>query len=443
MLKILLYLFFILPLCKKKLFLNIKLMLFLVIFFLILLRINFLNVRHIYYFIYVDYLSYRLNLLIFWLIILMLMARIKIFYRNFNVRVYLIVILIIIILLLLTFSSSHIFLFYIFFEARLIPIFMLVLGWGYQPERLKAGIYLLFYTLFVSLPLILVIFFIYYQKFTLIFLFLKYFYSENILMYLVIVGAFLVKIPIFGVHLWLPRAHVEAPVRGSIILAGIILKLGGYGMIRLLLIVEKLCLKIRFFWLIISLWGGLLVSLFCLKQVDIKILIAYSSVVHISFVIAGLIRLTYWGFVGRLILMIGHGLCSSGLFFLINVVYERFHRRNMFVRKGILIFMPTIRIMWFLFLSRNIRAPLRLNLFGEIMLIVRILYLSKKFMIIIILISFFRAAYSLYLFLYRQHGAYYSYTLDYGAGLIREYYILLIHWIPLNIIFLYLNLFLV
>nr|YP_010586441.1 NADH dehydrogenase subunit 4 [Oxyethira ecornuta]UZZ44242.1 NADH dehydrogenase subunit 4 [Oxyethira ecornuta] len=443
MLKILFSMFFMMPLCLSNMFMSLKVWLMVLFFFLMSLSLNFLFFSNLSYFIYYDYLSYMMILLTLWLSLLMLMASMKILSESLMNKVYLLTIFLMVVLLILTFSCSHIFMFYIFFEASLIPIFMLVMGWGYQPERLSAGIFLLFYTLFASLPLMLGIFYLYYYNYSMMFLFLKYFSSENFLVYLVTISAFLVKMPMFGVHLWLPRAHVEAPVSGSMILAGIMLKLGGYGLMRLLLVVEKLCLKMSFFWLIISLWGGLAVSLFCLKQIDMKMLVAYSSVVHMAFVIAGLMSLTNWGFTGSLILMVGHGLCSSGLFYLINVVYERFHSRNMFISKGMLIFMPTMSMMWFLFLSSNMSAPLSLNLFGEIMLLVSILYLSTKFMLMIMLISFFSAAYSLYLFMYSQHGAYYSYILDYGSGLVREYYILFMHWIPLNIIFLHLDLFLV
>lgn len=183
--------------------------------------------------------------------------------------------------------------FYLFFESSLIPTLFLILGWGYQPERLQAGIYLLFYTLLASLPILVAIFYIYNTISTINFYLMINRGFDYELLYLGLIFAFLVKMPIFLVHLWLPKAHVEAPVAGSIILAGILLKLGGYGLLRVFSVLQSVGIKFNYIFISIRLIGGVLVRLVCLRQVDLKALIAYSSVAHMGIVLSGLITLTY------------------------------------------------------------------------------------------------------------------------------------------------------
>lgn len=151
---------------------------------------------------------------------------------------------------------------------------------------------MLFYTIFASLPILVRIFYYNYKFSTLVFIIIER--RINIYInYLCIVIVFLVKIPIFLIHLWLPKAHVEAPISGSIILAGVILKLGGYGFMRILIIYREINIFVRYIFIRISLIGGLVVSLICICQSDIKSLVAYSSVAHIGLVLAGILSLKY------------------------------------------------------------------------------------------------------------------------------------------------------
>nr|YP_009967193.1 NADH dehydrogenase subunit 4 [Zeuzera multistrigata]APO08611.1 NADH dehydrogenase subunit 4 [Zeuzera multistrigata] len=434
-LKFLFMMVFMIPLCLlKNMFWLVQMLMLLLMFMFMNLSINFNMFSNISYSISCDIISYGLILLSIWICILMIMASENLFKMKFFDCFFLLNVIFLLIMLYMTFSVMNLFLFYLFFEGSLIPTLMLIVGWGYQPERIQAGMYLLFYTLFVSLPLLLGIFFVFTDKNFIMVYFLKFFSMDLILLYLSMIMAFLVKMPMYFVHLWLPKAHVEAPVSGSMILAGIMLKLGGYGLLRILIFLQEINLKLNYFWVVISLIGGFYISLKCFCQVDMKSLIAYSSVCHMGLVISGLMTMNYWGFIGSYILMIGHGLCSSGMFCLANINYERLHSRSLLINKGMMNFMPSLSLWWFLLLSSNMAAPPSLNLVGEISLINSLVSWSWMTMIMLMFISFFSAGYSLYLYSYSQHGKYYSGIYSFYMGVSREYLMLMLHWLPLNIL---------
>nr|YP_009680592.1 NADH dehydrogenase subunit 4 [Microcondylaea bonellii]QDH07379.1 NADH dehydrogenase subunit 4 [Microcondylaea bonellii] len=314
-------------------------------------------------------------------------------------------VLILTLVLIFCFSFSSLLNFYIMFEFSLIPILLIILGWGYQPERLQAGKYMMLYTVSASLPLLVLILVVLVEGGSV-------FWGWNCrgnfgagwLITLCASLAFLVKLPIYGFHLWLPKAHVEAPVAGSMILAGVLLKLGGYGLIRVfcaLSLFSSLAVTSVF---CLSLSGGVVASMVCFAQNDVKALVAYSSVGHMSLVLGGVFSNTDWGLLGCLLMMVAHGLCSSGMFFLASETYKCYNTRSLYLVKGGLVLVPGVALCWFLMCAINMAAPPSLNLWGELMLGISVLSYSVVFAGFTGAMTFLSGLYSWYIYSSTQHG---------------------------------------
>nr|QHI42916.1 NADH dehydrogenase subunit 4 [Trachinus draco]BBC27499.1 NADH dehydrogenase subunit 4 [Trachinus draco] len=392
----------------------------------------------------VDPLSAPLLMLTYWLLPLMILASQNHMASEptYRQRMYITLLVLLQSFLIMAFSATDIIMFYIMFEATLIPTLIIITRWGNQTERLNAGNYFLLYTLTSSLPLLVALLALHTHTGTLSLLTLQYSgplqltsYADK-LWWAGCLLAFLVKLPLYGVHLWLPKAHVEAPVAGSMVLAAVLLKLGGYGMMRMIMVLEPLTKELCYPFIILALWGVIMTSSICLRQTDLKSLIAYSSVSHMGLVAGGILIQTPWGFTGALILMIAHGLTSSALFCLANTNYERTHSRTMLLARGLQMVLPLMTTWWFISSLANLALPPLPNLMGELMVITSLFDWSWWTLALTGAGTLITASYSLYMFLMTQRGPLPAHITNLSPSHSREHLLITLHLLPLVLLIL-------
>ncbi len=382
----------------------------------------FLNFDFIFGFDGISIYFFLLTALLFFLCVLFI-------WNEFYFKEYLICLLLIELLLLLVFSVLDLLLFYVFFEAILIPMFLLIGIWGSRERKLRAVYLLFFYTLFGSVLMLLGILYIYSITGTLNLEYLltcEFSFNEQYWLWLAFFLSFASKVPMFPFHIWLPEAHVEAPTVGSVLLAGILLKLGVFGFLRFSLTLFPLA---SFYFsplvYVLSICGVIYASFSAIRQTDFKRIIAYSSVSHMNLVTLGIFSFNIVGLEGSIIQSISHGFVSSAMFFMIGILYDRYHSRLLHYYGGLVHMMPVYSVLFLIFTMANIALPGTSSFVGEFLLLLGIFKMNIVAAVFGALGVILCGAYSLWLYNRLIFGNLkISYTTKFKDLNLREFFIL-------------------
>jgi len=318
-----------------------------------------------------------------------------------KVKEYMIAFLILETLMIGVFCALDLVVFYLFFEACLIPMFLIIGVWG-GPRRVYATFKFFLYTLSGSVLMLIAIIYIYIITGTTNIVELNGYlfdYSIQTWLWLAFFISFAVKMPMFPVHTWLPDAHVEAPTAGSVILAGVLLKMGGYGLLRFSIPLFPIgSFVFMDFVFVLSIIAIIYTSFIAIAQEDIKKLIAYSSVAHMGFVTMGIFTFTDQGIQGGIFQMLSHGLISSALFLSVGVVYDRLHTREISVYGGVVKKMPVFAALFLIFTMANVGLPGTSGFVGEFLSLIGVFKVNIYVAIFATTGVILSAAYALWLY---------------------------------------------
>lgn len=292
-------------------------------------------------------------------------------FKNYAINLFLIELF-----LLIIFSTLDLFVFYIFFEAILVPMFLIIGVHGSRERKIRAVYLFFFYTLCGSILMLISILYIYVTAGTLNMEYLsawKFTETEQLFLWTTFFLSFASKIPMFPFHIWLPEAHVEAPTVGSVLLAGILLKLGVYGFLRFSFVLfPDACLFYSPLIYLLSILGVVYASLTAIRQTDMKRMVAYSSVAHMNMVTLGIFSFNMIGFEGALLQSLSHGFVAGGMFLLIGILYNRYHSRFIYYYGGLIHSMPLFCSFFLIFTLANIALPGTSSFAGEFLILVGI-----------------------------------------------------------------------